>query len=385
MTTVDQSIAAVRPAGGPIPLVDLGAQISEIRDELWPALRRVVDDTAFIGGSPVREFESAYADYLGSTHCIGVANGTDALEIALRSVGVGPGDEVVVPANSFVASAEAVERIGAVTVFADVDPDHLLLDPASCAEVLTPRTRAIVPVHLFGQVAPVEDLVSSCARAGISIVEDCAQAQGARRGGRTAGTLGDVSATSFYPGKNLGAVGDAGAVVTSNDEVARTARMLGAHGSVAKYHHEILGFNSRLDAVQAVVLSLKLSRLDDWNTRRRSAAARYEQMLADVPEVVTPQSASGNDDVWHLYVVRVQDRDRVVTRLGELGIGAGVHYPVPLHLTPALAHRGRGVGAHPVAEAAAGEILSLPLHPHITEQQQQTVVAALVSAIRGSS
>lgn len=366
-----------------VPLVDLRAQMEEVAPELWPNLKKIFENAAFVGGPAVNEFEREYAAYTGATHCIGVANGTDALEIALRAAGVTRGDSVVVPANSFVATAEAVERIGATTVFVDVDDDYLLMDPALVPAARTTRTTAVVPVHLFGQTAPVNEIRQSLRGEGVALIEDCAQAQGATRAGRAAGSLGDASATSFYPGKNLGAAGDAGAVVTDDDDIASTARLLGAHGSSAKYRHDVLGFNSRLDAVQAVVLSAKLTRLAKWNALRSDAAARYTTMLAGVDGVRVPRSAPGNDDVWHLYVARVPDRDRVLKVLQDNGIGAGIHYPVPLHLTPALRHRAGGRGSFPVAERAADEMLSLPIYPHITIDQQEHVVSTLANALRG--
>ncbi|WP_448631429.1 DegT/DnrJ/EryC1/StrS family aminotransferase [Cellulomonas soli] len=367
-----------------IPLVDLGAQQREIGDEVKAGLDEVFGATAFIGGPAVARFEQAYAQYVGATHCVGVANGTDAIELALRAVGVEPGGEVILPANTFIATAEAVSRLGGVPVLVDVDPVHLLIDPAAVRAAIGPRTAAIVPVHLFGQLAAVEEIGKIAADAGVPMVEDAAQAQGARRDGRAAGSFGLAAGTSFYPGKNLGAAGDAGAVTTSDSEVARAVRVLGAHGSAAKYDHEVIGMNSRLDTVQAVVLEAKLRRLEAWNQARRAAAARYETLLADVPGVTTPAVVPGNEDVWHLYVVQVDERDRVLAELNEAGIGAGIHYPTPVHLTGAYAHLGHGVGAFPVAEQAAGRILSLPMFPHLTVEQQEAVVDRLAQAVRGS-
>lgn len=363
-----------------IPLVDLRAQQAEIAEETEGPLREVFASADFIGGPQVAEFELAYAAAIGARHCIGVANGTDAIELALRAVGVRPGDEVILPANTFIATAEAVVRLGALPVLVDVDDEQLLIDPRQVQAALTERTAAIVPVHLYGQVAPVERLVEFAAGAGVKVVEDAAQAQGARRGGRTAGTLGHASGTSFYPGKNLGAAGDAGAVTTNDDATAVAVRLLGAHGSRRKYDHEVVGFNSRLDTIQAIVLLAKLRRLETWNDRRRLAAARYREMLAG-SAVRMPQSASGNEDAWHLYVVRVAERDRVLARLNEAGIGAGIHYPAPLHLTRAFAHLGLTRGEHPVSEAAAGEILSLPMYPHLTLSEQELVAETLLRAI----
>jgi dTDP-4-amino-4,6-dideoxygalactose transaminase len=368
-----------------VPLVDLGAQQEEIADEVRIGLDEVFAATAFIGGPAVAGFEREYAALVGSAHCIGVANGTDALELALRAAGVEPGGEVVLPANTFIATAEAVSRIGAVPVLVDVDDDHLLVDPSAVELAVTDRTQAIVPVHLFGQTAFVEQLEPLARAAGVSVVEDAAQSQGATRHGRGAGSLGLVAATSFYPGKNLGAAGDAGAVTTDDPEIARMVRLLAAHGSPTKYVHDVVGMNSRLDTVQAVVLRAKLARLEKWNDLRRLAAARYDRLLADVAGVRRPASAVANEDVWHLYVVRVADRDRVLAALDAAGVGAGIHYPTPVHLTGAYAGLGLGEGSFPVAEAAAREILSLPLYPHITPAQQEYVVEVLTQAVGGGS
>ncbi|MBT8160332.1 MULTISPECIES: DegT/DnrJ/EryC1/StrS aminotransferase family protein [Arthrobacter] len=360
-----------------IPLVDLASQHAEVESDVLSGLEDVFATTAFIGGTAVGQFEGAYAEWLGVAHCVGVANGTEALELALRATGVDAGSEVIIPVNTFIATAEAVVRIGAIPVFVDVDPAHLLIDPAKVAEAVTDRTRAIVPVHLFGQAAPVEQLQDIAASCGATIIEDAAQAQGATRNGRPAGGLGAVAGTSFYPGKNLGAAGDAGAVTTNDPEIAKRVRLLGAHGSATKYVHDVVGFNSRLDTIQAVVLNAKLRRLSAWNGLRQEAAARYAEMLGDVPGISVPTSAEGNEDVWHLYVIRTAARDRALAGLSEAGIGAGIHYPTPLHLTGAFAQLGLAEGAFPVAERAAREILSLPLYPHITIAQQKFVVETL--------
>ncbi len=364
----------------PIPLVDLGAQHREIDSAAREDLQAVFDSTAFVGGPDVERFEHEYARFCGVEHCVGVGNGTDAVELALRACHVGPGHEVIIPANTFVATAEAVCRAGATPVLVDVEKDTLLMDPGLVAEAVTPRTRAVVPVHLYGQLAPVEDIAA--AAPGVPIVEDAAQSHGATCRTRVSGSLGTVGATSFYPGKNLGAAGDAGAVTTDDAEIAEQVRLLGAHGSRTKYLHEVLGFNSRLDTVQAVVLRHKLRRLADWNAARREAAARYDAMLAGLPGVVLPTTRPGNDHVWHLYVIRVANRDAVLCALHGEGIGAGIHYPYPIHLTEAFKGLEVRRGAHPVAEEAADEIVSLPIYPHITERQQRRVVEALRRALR---
>jgi dTDP-4-amino-4,6-dideoxygalactose transaminase len=375
-----------------IPLVDLPAQHQQIAAEVEAGFAEVMDTGAFIGGKPVTLFEQEYAAFAGFAHCVGVANGTDALELALRAAGVGAAghaaghatDEVVLPANTFIATAEAVARAGARPVLADVDPDYQLLDPAAARAAFTPRTKAVIPVHLHGQVAPVEDVRPAAEAAGLVVVEDAAQAQGASRHGRPAGGFGLAAGTSFYPGKNLGAYGDAGAVLTDSDEVARTVRMLGSHGSARKHVHPLLGVNSRLDTLQAVVLRAKLTRLAEWNAARRAAAARYDALLADLATAGTarlPGTAPGNVHVWHLYVIRVPRRDAVLERLASAGIGAGIHYPVPIHLQDAFSYLGYRRGAFPVTERLADEILSLPIFPEITEAQQAKVVDEVCAAL----
>jgi dTDP-4-amino-4,6-dideoxygalactose transaminase len=359
-----------------VPFVDLAAAHAEVEREVLDGFQRVLASTAFVQGEDVREFEQEYARFAGAGHCVGVANGTDALELALRALGTGPGSEVVLPANTFVATAEAVVRTGARPVLVDAEPGNLLIDPDRAAAAVGPATAAIVPVHLYGRLVPTDPLLEL----GPPVLEDAAQSQGALRDGQ--GLFGAVAATSFYPGKNLGAYGDAGAVVTGSAELARTVRLLRDHGSEHKYRHEIVGFNSRLDSLQAVVLRAKLRRLARWNDLRRAAAARYAELLGGVPGLVLPAPPAtgpegGQDHVWHLYVVRVPRRDEVAERLGELGVRCGVHYPVPVHLQPAFQYLGHGPGDFPVAERAAEEILSLPMFPQITAAQQERVADAL--------
>ncbi len=364
-----------------IPFLDLAAQHQEIAEEVEVGLASVFERTAFVGGPEVTAFEQEYAAYVGAAHCIGMANGTDALELALRGVGVERDGEVILPANTFIATAEAVSRIGARPVLVDVDDEHLLIDPEAVAAALTPRTQAVVPVHLFGQVAPIERVAALCEQAGVPVVEDAAQSQGARRHGRPAGSLGTVAATSFYPGKNLGAAGDAGAVTTDDDEIAHRVRLLGAHGSPTKYVHDVVGMNSRLDTIQAVYLRAKLGRLEKWNELRRQVADRYAELLSGIEGVRFPTTMAGNEDVWHLYVVRVEERDRVLAALADDGVGVGIHYPTPVHLTAAYADLGLPRGSFPVSEAAADRILSLPMFPHLTGDQQEQVASALAAAV----
>jgi dTDP-4-amino-4,6-dideoxygalactose transaminase len=364
-----------------IPFVDLASQHAEVAAEVEAGIASVFASTAFVDGPAVADFEQTYASFVGVDHCVGVGNGTDALELALRAVGVGPGGGVVLPANTFIATAEAVSRIGAVPVVVDCDDERLLIDPEQVAAAITGRTQAVVAVHLFGQLAPMERLAEICTAAGVPLVEDAAQSQGARLAGRGAGGLGTVAATSFYPGKNLGAAGDAGAVTTDEVRIAAEVRRLRNHGSSTRYVHDVVGMNSRLDTVQAVYLRAKLDRLEKWNDLRVRAAARYDSLLAGVSGVRRPLPGADGQHVWHLYVVRVAERDRVLAELGRAGVGAGIHYPHPVHLTGAYAHLGLGRGTAPVAEAAAGEILSLPMHPHLTEAVQERVVDVLAHAV----
>lgn len=370
-------------AGRVIPLVDLQAAHGEVADEIARGFSQVLVDGAFIKGRNVTEFEHEFASFSDIKHCVAVANGTDALELALRAIDVPSGAEVIVPANTFAATAEAVVRAGARPVFADVDPDHLLLDPASVARAVNANTAAIIPVHLFGQLAPMKELSDIALKRRVAIIEDAAQAHGASQAGAMPGSIGHAAAMSFYPGKNLGAYGDAGAVVTNSSALASRVRRLGDHGSDQKYVHAELGFNSRMDSLQAVVLRAKLSRLADWNKRRRQAAEYYHELLAEMEDVVLPRTAPGNFHVWHLYVVQVPCRDHVLKELHDRGVLAGIHYPVPLHLQPAFRSQGHNRGDFPIAEAAANRILSLPLYPHITPEQQRTVGDALRAALRG--
>jgi dTDP-4-amino-4,6-dideoxygalactose transaminase len=364
-----------------IPLVDLGAAHAEVAAEIRAGFDDIISSTAFIKGDVAAAFERDYAAFTGVAHCVGVANGTDALELALRAAGLPAGAEVIMPANTFVATAEAVVRAGARPAFADVDPEYLLLDPGALEAALSQRTEAVIPVHLFGQMAPMTAVADVAAQRGAVIIEDAAQAHGATQNGRPAGSFGLLAGVSFYPGKNLGAYGDAGAVLTESAEHARRVRLLGDHGSERRYEHDTIGFNSRLDALQAVVLRAKLPGLAAGNLARQRAARRYAEFLADVPEVILPRTAPGNEHVWHLYTIRVPRRDHVLRCLHEEGIGAGIHYPVPVHLQPAFRHLGYRPGDFPVAEVAAGQLLSLPLYPQITHEQQTRVAGAVRRAL----
>jgi dTDP-4-amino-4,6-dideoxygalactose transaminase len=364
-----------------IPLVDLRASHAEVNEEIRAGLDRALEDAAFIKGEEVEGFEREYASFTGVRHCVGVANGTDALELALRAAGVPTGSEVLLPANTFVATAEAVVRAGARPVLADVDPDCLLLTADSLSDA-GPGLAAVMPVHLYGQMAPMTSIVAAARQRSVLVIEDAAQAHGATQDGSPAGSFGLMAGVSFYPGKNLGAYGDAGAVLTQSPEMARSIRLLGDHGSERKYEHLSVGFNSRLDALQALVLRVRLRRLAQWNAARREAALRYEELLSGLDEISLPKTLPGNEHVWHLYVIRVPQRDRILQDLNENGVRAAIHYPVPVHLQPAFRYLGYAPGDFPVAEAAAGQILSLPLYPQITLEQQQRVAQAIRSALR---
>lgn len=363
------------------PFVDLAAQYREIRAELLPEVERLLESGAFVGGEPVARFEGEFAAFCGVPHAVGVGNGTDALHLALRGLGVGPGDEVVTVANTFVATAEAIEQVGARPVLVDVRPDTLLMDGAPLDAAATTRTRAIIPVHLYGCLADIEAIERWCASRGVLLVEDAAQAHGAARGGRRAGAFGDAACFSFYPAKNLGAAGEAGAVVTRRAEVAARVKRLSDHGQGERYIHEMVGFNSRLDALQAAVLSVKLRRLDGWNARRRALAALYRERLAKVDAVTLPAPAEGDSHVYHLFVIRVAERDRLRAALTARGIDTGLHYPVPIHLQRGWSHLGYKAGAFPVVEAAARTVLSLPMYPQMGEDAVHRVCDAIEACV----
>ncbi|HYD70500.1 DegT/DnrJ/EryC1/StrS family aminotransferase [Azospirillum sp.] len=359
-----------------IPFVDLKAQYRAIKAEIDPAIARVLESTAFIGGEELKRFEAEFAAYCGTADCVGCGNGTDALYIALRALGIGAGDEVITVSHTFIATAEAISQTGARPVFVDIRPDTMLMDADALEKAVTPRTKAVIPVHLYGQVCDMDRILEVARRHNLKVVEDCAQAHGARWHGRKAGTFGDLASFSFYPGKNLGAYGDGGAIVGDDPQVMRRVRMLANHGRLEKYTHELEGVNSRLDGLQAAILRVKLRHLDAWNAGRRRAADLYRENLAGldlVPPTVRPEA----EPVWHLFVIRVKDRTAVESTLKAAGISTGVHYPIPLHRQPAYAHLGMAEGSLPVTEAAAAEILSLPMFPELAEAQIKVVAAAL--------
>ncbi len=357
-----------------VPFNALAVQDAPIRDQLLAAIRRVVERGRYVLGPEVEAFERAFAPVAGCAHAVGVGNGTDGLRLALQAVGVGPGDDVVTVAHTATFTALAVSMLGARPVFCDIEPATMMLDPAKLEAALTPRTRAILPVHLYGQAADMDPILESARRHGIPVIEDCAQAHGALYRGRPVGSLGAAAAFSFYPTKNLGALGDGGAVTTSDAAIAETVRQLRNGGQADRYRHLLTGVNSRLDELQAAVLGVKLSHLERATAERRAQAARYD---AGLRGVAPTREAEGRRHVYHLYVVRHPRRDALAAHLADAGIGALVHYPIPVHRQPAYAPLGLPEGALPETERAAREVLSLPLYPGLTRAQQQAVIDAV--------
>lgn len=361
-----------------VPFVDLKAQYRAIREEIVPRITRVMEDAAFILGPDVALFEEHFAKYVDSRHCVGVESGTAALQLALEALGIGPGDEVIIPANTYIASAIAVSAVGATPVLVDMDETYLiessLLEPA-----LTKRTKAIMAVHLYGQVVPMGPIMDFARRNGLRVIEDACQAHGARWHGRAAGSFGDVGCFSFYPGKNLGAYGDAGAIVTGDAEIADALRLLRDFGQRKKYEHSVKAGNCRLDTMQAAVLDTKLAHLDAWNAARRRNARRYDARLSEIG-LAPPKRLNDDGHVYHLYVVEVEDRAHVQRVLAERGVATGIHYPVPIHLQPAYVDLGLGRGAFPRTERSAERILSLPMYAELTEEQIDHVTSAIESA-----
>ncbi|MFQ5863206.1 MAG: DegT/DnrJ/EryC1/StrS family aminotransferase [Candidatus Brocadiales bacterium] len=365
-----------------IKLVDLDAQYQAIREEIWPAMRNVIEGSTFILGRHVKEFEDSFARFCNASFAIGVASGTDALILALRALGIGPGDEVITVPNTAAPTAEAISLSGARVVFADINPKTFNMDPGEAEKKITKKTKAIMPVHLYGQPAQMEELKELCQAHNLMLIEDAAQAHGAEYKGQRVGTIGNVACFSFYPAKNLGAYGDGGAVVTNDGRIAELVRMFRNHGRQEKYRHEIEGYNSRLDALQAAILSIKLKYLDKWNEKRRQHAQCYNRLLSPVKEVAVPEVPDRVKPVYHLYVIRVRDRDLLRKKLKEENIETGIHYPIPLHLQPAFAYLGLGKGSFPMAEEAAATILSLPLYPEMTQEQIETVVDAVKQHVK---
>jgi dTDP-4-amino-4,6-dideoxygalactose transaminase len=373
------------PAVTGVPFVDLRAQGRELHDEFSEVFESILSRAAFTMGPECSEFEAAFARFCGTDYCAGVSTGTDAVRLALQAAGVKAGDEVIVPVNTFVATAEAVSHIGAKPVFVDCLAETANMDPSKLAEAVTPRTVAILPVHLYGQPADMKNIGRIADERGLVVVEDACQAHGAVFQGKPCGSLGVAAAFSFYPGKNLGALGDGGAVTTSSEEADRVVRLLRNHGELTKSVHEEVGYCNRLHNLQAGFLTKKLPHLAEWNASRRAAAARYDKAFHGHDAIKPMQVRDDVEPVYHLYVVQVPERDTVRQKLGDAGVQSGIHYPVPLHLTPAYADLGYGPGDFPVAEALAPSILSLPMFPQLTTAQQDYVVECLLAAVEGVS
>lgn len=365
-----------------VPFLELRPTYDELRTELDAAYHRVMDSGWYLLGSELESFEQEFARYCDVRHCVAVGNGLDALHLSLRACGIGPGDEVLVPSFTFIATWLAVSYAGAVPVPVEVDPATANLDPAGIPAAVTPRTRAIMPVHLYGSPAAMEPIRAMAARFGLKVIEDNAQAQGARYGGQRTGGLGDAAGNSFYPGKNLGAFGDAGAVTTNDAGLAERVRALRNYGSRQKYVHDTQGFNSRVNELQAAFLRVKLARLDEWNRRRASIAAIYLEELRGLPELTLPAIPDGAAPVWHLFVVKHPRRDTVQQRLARAGVGTLIHYPAPPHLSGAYAQMGLKPGSLPVAEQWAAQALSLPMGPHLAVEQARFVAQSVKEILR---
>ncbi len=360
-----------------IPFVDLKRQYLNHRVELDAAIQDVLENTAFIGGKRVKDFEAAFARALGVKHCIGVANGTDAIYIAMKMMGIGAGDEVITVANSWISTSETITQTGAKVLFVDVEPDQFTIDPKLIEAKITPRTKAIIPVHFHGNVADMDSIIALCKKHGLKLIEDCAQAHFSQYKGKNAGTMGDAATFSYYPGKNLGAYGDAGAVVTNDDALAEKMRMYANHGALVKHAHQIEGINSRLDSLQAAILGVKLNHLPTWTANRRKNAALYNELLRGIPQVKLPVEREGCKHTYHLYVIRAENRDRLMAHLAAQGIDSVLHYPVILPLLEAYRYLGHTAADFPVGYAYQQQILSLPMFPEMREDEVRTVAAAI--------
>lgn len=366
-----------------VPFLDLKAHHDPIRAEVMAAMNEVIDVNAFAGGPWVAKFEEDYARYCRTKFCVGVGNGTDSLWFSLLALGVGPGDEVITAPMTFMATTEAITYAGAKPVFVDIDPRTYTLDPTKIERAITPRTKAIMPVHLFGQCAEMDPILDIARRRNLFVVEDAAQAQGSMYKGRPAGSMGQAGSFSFYPGKNLGAWGEAGGITTDDPALCEKMKMYREHGQKRKYYHDVVGWNGRMDGIQAAVLRVKLKYLDRANDGRRRAAQRYDQKLAGIRGLTLPVQAEYAHHIYHIYAVRVANRDDVMKQLGDRGIGTGIHYPVPVHLQAAYASLGHKRGDFPVSEECADTFVSLPMFPELTDAQIDTVVQALREVLAG--
>lgn len=355
-----------------IPFVDLKAQYQSIKEEVHEAIHRVLLNTSFIMGKEVKDFEEAYADYVGAKHCVAVNSGTAAIQVAVQSCGIGAGDEVIIPANTFFATAEGISTAGATPVFVDCDAVSYNIDVTKTEAAITPKTKAIMPVHLYGQSADLDSIFEIAQKYNLIVIEDAAQAHGSLYKNKRVGALGKAGCFSFYPGKNLGAYGEGGAIVTNDDDVAHHARLLRDHGSLKKYYHEIIGYNFRLEGIQGAVLSVKLKHLDKWNDLRREHAARYNTLLKD-SGLILPQEMEYARHIYHLYVVQSGTRDELMKALNDADIQTGIHYPIPIHLQPAYEFLGHKEGDFPEAERQAKRLLSLPMFAELTNKQIEYV------------
>jgi dTDP-4-amino-4,6-dideoxygalactose transaminase len=363
-----------------VAFVDLYKQHQEIEEELMEVFRRVLQKSSFILGPEVVAFEQAFASYIGSAECIAVNNGTTALQLVIEALEVGPGDEVITVANTFIATAEAISAVGARPVFVDADPVSYTMDPQLVEAAITPRTKAILPVHLYGQSADLNALMAIAKRHNLYLVEDACQSHGATYKGKRVGGFGIAGCFSFYPGKNLGCLGEGGSIVTNDANLAQKMRMLRDHGSVKKYEHSVPGYNFRLEGLQGGFLNVKLKKLDKWNARRREVAQRYQQLLADA-SIGLPTEMGWGEHVYHLYVIQADDREALRKSLNDAGIETGLHYPVPLHLQAAYKDLGYEKGAFPVSEHLSSHILSLPMHPYMTDAEVERVAAVVLESL----
>ena len=364
-----------------VPFTDLIARHAPLKEELCRAFGQVIDSGVFAGGPFVEQFERDFATYCGTRHAVGVGTGTDALWLSLLAMGIGPGDEDITVPMSFIATAEAISFTGATPVFVDIDPGTYTMDPGCLEKALTRRTKAIIPVHLFGQSADMAPILKFAKAHGLHVIEDAAQSHGAEYAGRKTGSLGDAGCFSFYPGKNLGAMGEGGAVVTNDDVLAEKIRILRDHGQSRKYHHSVIGWNSRMDAIQGAVLGIKLRNLDRENQIRQSHASHYDEALAGLGEIILPARGTSRNHVFHIYAIQVRDRAGMIRALDEKGIGYGIHYPVPIHLQPAYEPLGHRKGAFPVSENCADAFISLPMSSELTTVQVAMVVEAVCEAM----
>jgi dTDP-4-amino-4,6-dideoxygalactose transaminase len=364
-----------------VPFLDLHAHHQPIREQIDAAISKVIDSSAYAGGPFVATFEREFATYCDAQFSIGLGNGTDAIWLPLLALGVGHGDEVITSPSTFMATAEAISYCGARPVFVDIDESTYTLDPGQLEKAITPKTKAIIPVHLFGQMADMDPILEIARRHKIPVIEDACQAHGATYQGRKAGSVGIAAAFSFYPGKNLGALGEAGATTTNSSELADKIKVLRDHGQAKKYVHSMIGWNARMDGIQGAVLSVKLKQLDAANAKRQSHARLYNELLAGADEIITPSTAQNNQHVFHVYAVRVNDRDRVLQMMADKGISCAIHYPVPVHLQGAYSFLGYGKGSFPIAERCAEQFLSLPMYPELSVEQIHAVATALKECV----